>query len=162
MRKKCAEDEKANEERDAMVQAKREHREKSKAKWKELREKIFKKTRSGQPRSDWLVPRRPWGRSGQRRPACPSQISSSRTGSWRAVESSCRRGESVGREGGAYREEWLEGEFNRQPGGRRGGAHVRDHEGLGPNLGLRGWRRLVSYSQSRPLGLGLRSQMGDN
>ncbi|PWZ45222.1 hypothetical protein Zm00014a_013541 [Zea mays] len=47
--KKRAEEEKAKEERDAMVQAKREHREKSEAKRKELREKMFKKTRSGQP-----------------------------------------------------------------------------------------------------------------
>jgi hypothetical protein len=57
----------------------------------------------------WLVPRRPWGRSGQRRPACPSQISSSRAGSRRAAESSCRRGEGVGRERGAYREEVVHG-----------------------------------------------------
>jgi hypothetical protein len=47
--KKCAEDEKAKKERDAEIQAKREHREKSEAKRKELREKMFKKTRSGQP-----------------------------------------------------------------------------------------------------------------
>lgn len=76
----------------------------------------------------WLVPRRPWGRSGQRRPACPSQISSSRAGSRRAVESSCRRGEGVWREGGTYREEVVHGwrrlseERERQTGtgGRRG------------------------------------------
>jgi hypothetical protein len=47
--KKRAEDEKAKKERDAEIQAKREHREKSEAKRKELREKMFKKTRSGQP-----------------------------------------------------------------------------------------------------------------
>lgn len=47
--KKRAEDEKAKKERDAIIQAKREHREKSEAKRKELREKMFKKTRSGQP-----------------------------------------------------------------------------------------------------------------
>ncbi|XP_066359901.1 rRNA-processing protein FYV7-like [Miscanthus floridulus] len=47
--KKRAEDEKAKKERDAVIQAKREHREKSEAKRKELREKMFKKTRSGQP-----------------------------------------------------------------------------------------------------------------
>ncbi|CAN6338504.1 unnamed protein product [Urochloa humidicola] len=47
--KKCAEDEKAKKERDAIIQAKKEHREKSEAKRRELREKMFKKTRSGQP-----------------------------------------------------------------------------------------------------------------
>ncbi|CAL5093252.1 unnamed protein product [Urochloa decumbens] len=47
--KKRAEDEKAKKERDAIIQAKREHREKSEAKRRELREKMFKKTRSGQP-----------------------------------------------------------------------------------------------------------------
>jgi hypothetical protein len=47
--KKRAEDEKAKKEQDAAVQAKREHREKSEAKRRELREKMFKKTRSGQP-----------------------------------------------------------------------------------------------------------------
>ncbi|KAL6622722.1 hypothetical protein ACP70R_032601 [Stipagrostis hirtigluma subsp. patula] len=47
--KKRAEDEKAKKEKDAIIQAKREEREKSEAKRKELREKMFKKTRSGQP-----------------------------------------------------------------------------------------------------------------
>lgn len=47
--KKRAEDEKAKKEREAIIQAKREEREKSEAKRKELREKMFKKTRSGQP-----------------------------------------------------------------------------------------------------------------
>ncbi|XP_062203407.1 rRNA-processing protein FYV7 [Phragmites australis] len=47
--KKHAEDEKAKMERNAIIQAKREEREKSEAKRKELREKMFKKTRSGQP-----------------------------------------------------------------------------------------------------------------
>ncbi|KAK3136702.1 hypothetical protein QOZ80_5BG0441190 [Eleusine coracana subsp. coracana] len=47
--KKRAEDEKAKKEREAIIQAKREEREKSEAKRKELKEKMFKKTRSGQP-----------------------------------------------------------------------------------------------------------------
>ena len=47
--KKRAEDEKAKKERDAIIQAKREQQEKSEAKRRELREKMFKKTRSGQP-----------------------------------------------------------------------------------------------------------------
>ncbi|TVU29833.1 hypothetical protein EJB05_21421 [Eragrostis curvula] len=47
--KKRAEAEKTKEEREAIIQAKREEREKSEAKRKELREKMFKKTRSGQP-----------------------------------------------------------------------------------------------------------------
>lgn len=47
--KKRVEDEKAKKERDAMIQAKKEEREKSEAKRKELREKMFKRTRSGQP-----------------------------------------------------------------------------------------------------------------
>ncbi|RLM98720.1 stress response protein nst1 [Panicum miliaceum] len=47
--KKCAEDEKAKKERDAIIQAKREQQGKSEAKRRELREKMFKKTRSGQP-----------------------------------------------------------------------------------------------------------------
>ena len=47
--KKRSEDEKAKKERDAIILAKREHQEKSEAKRKELREKMFKKTRSGQP-----------------------------------------------------------------------------------------------------------------
>lgn len=47
--KKRAEDEKAKKERDAIMQAKEEEREKSEAKRKDLREKMFKKTRSGQP-----------------------------------------------------------------------------------------------------------------
>uniref|UniRef100_R7WG76 rRNA-processing protein FYV7 n=1 Tax=Aegilops tauschii TaxID=37682 RepID=R7WG76_AEGTA len=47
--KKRLEDEKAKKERDAMIQAKKEEREKSEAKRKELREKMFKRTRSGQP-----------------------------------------------------------------------------------------------------------------
>ncbi|CAM0949649.1 unnamed protein product [Alopecurus aequalis] len=47
--KKHAEDEKAKKERDAIIQAKKEEREKSEAKRRELREKMFKRTRSGQP-----------------------------------------------------------------------------------------------------------------
>ncbi|XP_071676011.1 uncharacterized protein [Lolium perenne] len=47
--KKRVEDEKAKKERDAMIQAKKEEREKSEAKRKELREKMFRRTRSGQP-----------------------------------------------------------------------------------------------------------------
>ncbi|KAG8048870.1 hypothetical protein GUJ93_ZPchr0009g627 [Zizania palustris] len=47
--KKRAEDEKAKKERDAIIQAKREEREKSEARRKDLRDKMFKKTRSGQP-----------------------------------------------------------------------------------------------------------------
>jgi len=47
--KKRAEDEKAKKERDAIIQAKREQQEKSEVKRRELREKMFKKTRSGQP-----------------------------------------------------------------------------------------------------------------
>ncbi|TVU49958.1 hypothetical protein EJB05_01305 [Eragrostis curvula] len=47
--KKRAEAEKAKEEREAIIQAKREEREKSEVRRKELREKMFKKTRSGQP-----------------------------------------------------------------------------------------------------------------
>ncbi|KAF0888879.1 hypothetical protein E2562_019388 [Oryza meyeriana var. granulata] len=47
--KKRAEDEKAKKEREAIIQAKREEREKSEARRKDLREKMFKKTRSGQP-----------------------------------------------------------------------------------------------------------------
>ena len=47
--KKRAEDEKAKKERDVIIQAKREQQEKSEAKRRELREKMFKKTRSGQP-----------------------------------------------------------------------------------------------------------------
>jgi len=46
--KKRAEDEKAKE-RDVIIQAKREQQDKSEAKRRELREKMFKKTRSGQP-----------------------------------------------------------------------------------------------------------------
>jgi hypothetical protein len=45
--KKRVEDEKAKKERDAIIQAKKEEREKSEA--KELREKMFRRTRSGQP-----------------------------------------------------------------------------------------------------------------
>lgn len=47
--KRRLEDEKAKKERDAIIQAKKEEREKSEAKRKELREKMFKRTRSGQP-----------------------------------------------------------------------------------------------------------------
>uniref|UniRef100_J3NDX7 rRNA-processing protein FYV7 n=2 Tax=Oryza brachyantha TaxID=4533 RepID=J3NDX7_ORYBR len=47
--KKHAEDEKAKKEREAIIQAKREEQEKSEARRKDLREKMFKKTRSGQP-----------------------------------------------------------------------------------------------------------------
>ncbi|KAM0894017.1 hypothetical protein ACQ4PT_024753 [Festuca glaucescens] len=47
--KKRVEDEKERRERDAIIQAKKEEREKSEAKRKELREKMFKRTRSGQP-----------------------------------------------------------------------------------------------------------------
>lgn len=47
--KKRVEDEKAKKERDAIIQAKKEEREKSEAKRKELREKMFRRTRSGQP-----------------------------------------------------------------------------------------------------------------
>ena len=47
--KKRLEDEKAKKERDAIIQAKKEVREKSEAKRKELREKMLRRTRSGQP-----------------------------------------------------------------------------------------------------------------
>ncbi|KAM0835223.1 hypothetical protein ACQ4PT_063071 [Festuca glaucescens] len=47
--KKRVEDEKAKKEHDAIIQAKKEEREKSEAKRKELREKLFRRTRSGQP-----------------------------------------------------------------------------------------------------------------
>uniref|UniRef100_A0A0E0RIA0 rRNA-processing protein FYV7 n=1 Tax=Oryza rufipogon TaxID=4529 RepID=A0A0E0RIA0_ORYRU len=47
--KKRAEDEKAKKEREAIIQAKREERERSEARRRDLREKMFKKTRSGQP-----------------------------------------------------------------------------------------------------------------
>uniref|UniRef100_A0ACD5Y8X0 Uncharacterized protein n=1 Tax=Avena sativa TaxID=4498 RepID=A0ACD5Y8X0_AVESA len=47
--KKRLEDEKAKKERDVIIQAKKEEREKSEAKRKELKEKMFKRTRSGQP-----------------------------------------------------------------------------------------------------------------
>ena len=47
--KKREEDEKAKKEWDVIIQAKREQQEKSEAKRRELREKMFKKTRSGQP-----------------------------------------------------------------------------------------------------------------
>jgi Skp family chaperone for outer membrane proteins len=47
--KKHAEIEKAKKEHETIIQAKKEEREKSEAKRKELREKMFKKTRSGQP-----------------------------------------------------------------------------------------------------------------
>jgi hypothetical protein len=47
--KKRVEDEKAKKERDAIIEAKKEEREKSEAKRKDLREKMFRRTRSGQP-----------------------------------------------------------------------------------------------------------------
>ncbi|XP_072997809.1 uncharacterized protein [Typha latifolia] len=47
--KKRAEDEKAKMEREAMIQARREEKAKAEAKRKALRERMFKKTRSGQP-----------------------------------------------------------------------------------------------------------------
>ncbi|KAG1326283.1 putative thyroid transcription factor 1-associated protein 26 [Cocos nucifera] len=47
--KKRAEDEKARMEREAIIQAKKEERAKAEARRKSLREKMFKKTRSGQP-----------------------------------------------------------------------------------------------------------------
>ncbi|XP_042516680.1 rRNA-processing protein FYV7 [Macadamia integrifolia] len=47
--KKRAEDEKAKMEREAIIQAKKEAREEAEARRKVVREKMFKKTRSGQP-----------------------------------------------------------------------------------------------------------------
>ncbi|XP_010904778.1 uncharacterized protein [Elaeis guineensis] len=47
--KKRAEDEKARMEREAIIQAKKEERAKAEARRKSLREKMLKKTRSGQP-----------------------------------------------------------------------------------------------------------------
>lgn len=47
--KKHAEDEKARIEREAIIQAKKEERAKAEAKRKVQREKLFKKTKSGQP-----------------------------------------------------------------------------------------------------------------
>lgn len=47
--KKHAEDEKARMEREAILQAKRDEIEKAEARRKAQREKMFKKTRSGQP-----------------------------------------------------------------------------------------------------------------
>jgi len=47
--KKCKEDEKARMERDAIAKAKKEARERSESQRKAHREKMFKKTKSGQP-----------------------------------------------------------------------------------------------------------------
>ena len=47
--KKHAEDEKARIEREAIIQAKKKERAKAEAKRKVQREKMFKKTKSGQP-----------------------------------------------------------------------------------------------------------------
>ncbi|XP_042380552.1 uncharacterized protein LOC121973020 [Zingiber officinale] len=47
--KKHAEDEKARMEREGIIHAKKEKSAKNEAKWKTRREKMFKKTRSGQP-----------------------------------------------------------------------------------------------------------------
>lgn len=47
--KKHGEDEKARMEREAMIQAKKEERRQAEARRRALKEKMFKKTRSGQP-----------------------------------------------------------------------------------------------------------------
>jgi len=47
--KKCGEEEKARMEREAIIKAKKEARERAEARRKALREKMFKKTRKGQP-----------------------------------------------------------------------------------------------------------------
>jgi hypothetical protein len=49
------EDEKAKKEHDAIIQAKKEEREKSEVKRKELREKMFRRTRSGQPVMKYII-----------------------------------------------------------------------------------------------------------
>ncbi|KAF5739570.1 stress response protein nst1-like [Tripterygium wilfordii] len=48
-KKKCEEEEKARMEREAIVQAKKEEREKAEVRRKVMKEKMFKKTRHGQP-----------------------------------------------------------------------------------------------------------------
>lgn len=47
--KKCEEEEKARMEREASIQAKKDERQRAEAQRKSLKEKMFKKTKTGQP-----------------------------------------------------------------------------------------------------------------